>query len=344
MSIFGAGPQFWEGIAGFTRKMLSPYLRKMPARVQSVQGTAPNQTAVVARADELAALAAGEISEIARPSYPVWGSVVAGQQVWCLVDGAGLHVMGTPGSAGGGGSTSDLLGAKNAAEALSTYPAGNTIAFGDATTTGWPVTHVLVVTDNRTPFRNHQVIVEQPSGRTWRRVWDPALASGAGAWTAFGELPGVADKAKLDGLGPTVGGFSVYRSVAQLNLINLESTKVLFDAKQWDDANWFNATNSRYAPQRAGRYSLNASVRVIGTAGNARLALMLFKNGILLLYLSHQHTSGSAQPMNISGTAIVEANGTTDYFEVFVFHNFGASTADIEEGSTSTYFQGYKLP
>lgn len=198
MSIFGAGPQFWEGIAGFTRKMLSPYLRKMPARVQSVQGTAPNQTAVVARADELAALAAGEISGIARPPYPVWGSVVVGQQVWCLVDGAGLHVMGTPG--GGGGSTSDLLGAKNAAEALSTYPEGNTIAFGDATTTGWPATHVLVVTDNRTPFRNHQVIVEQPSGRTWRRVWDPALASGAGAWTAFGELPGAADKAKLDGL------------------------------------------------------------------------------------------------------------------------------------------------
>lgn len=186
MSIFGAGPQFWEGIAGFTRKMLSPYLRKMPARVQSVQGTAPNQTAVVARADELAALAAGEISEIARPAYPVWGSVVVGQQVWCLVDGAGLHVMGTPG--GGGGSTSDLLGAKNAAEALSTYPAGNTIAFGDATTTGWPVTHVLVVTDNRTPFRNQQVIVEQPSGRTWRRVWDPALASGVGAWVGLASL------------------------------------------------------------------------------------------------------------------------------------------------------------
>lgn len=121
MSIFGAGPQFWEGIAGFTRKMLSPYLRKMPASVQSVQGTAPSQTAVVARADELAALAAGEINEIARPAYPVWGSVVVGQQVWCLVDGAGLHVMGTPDAHNHAKPKDHILGANHVWDSATGY-------------------------------------------------------------------------------------------------------------------------------------------------------------------------------------------------------------------------------
>lgn len=129
MSIFGAGPQFWEGVAGFTRRMLSPYVRKMPARVQSVQGTAPNQTAVVARADELAALAAGEIGEIARPAYPVWGSVVVGQQVWCLVDGAGLHVMGTPGG-----------GVNTLAPPERVYKAADFVGYSRAFVAGWQST------------------------------------------------------------------------------------------------------------------------------------------------------------------------------------------------------------
>jgi hypothetical protein len=150
-----------------------------------------------------------------------------------------------------------------------------------------------------------------------------------------------ADKAKLDAM--PRGLFSAYRATDQLNIADATNVKVQFGTEEYDVDGWFDPTNHRYTPQLAGKYWLNGAVRVLGTAGGARLALMVFKNGAFYRYMSHQHTSGSAQPMNIPGGCQVDANGSTDYFELYIFHSFGASTADIEGGLEATYFQGFYL-
>lgn len=96
MSILGPGADFWASVAGFVRPLLAPYLKVMDAEVVSVEGSPPNQMAVVARPDEKRAVASGEIAAVPRIPYPVYGAVEIGSRVWCLSWKGGLRIMGAP--------------------------------------------------------------------------------------------------------------------------------------------------------------------------------------------------------------------------------------------------------
>lgn len=170
-------PRFWHALDRRVKGLTRGGLTKFQAKVLEV-GSPGGANAGKVRVQRY-----GEGAQSGRGFSPVIGAVPAvGDTVWCFGDFAGPVVMTGGGGAPGGGV--QLLGAKNAADALSTYPEGSSLAYADATTTGWPTTHALVITHRHTDYRNRQIVYRSNTNERWERFWDPDKAGGAG-WTPF---------------------------------------------------------------------------------------------------------------------------------------------------------------
>jgi hypothetical protein len=94
-------------------------------------------------------------------------------------------------------------------------------------------------------------------------------------------------------------------------------TKVLFQVEEYDTNNCF--ANSKFTPTVEGYYQLNAAVRVEGTSGTGEMMIVIWKNGSEYKRGTNQSGTQIASDfwtMQVSG--MVYANGTTDYFEIYV--------------------------
>ena len=87
-----------------------------------------------------------------------------------------------------------------------------------------------------------------------------------------------------------------------------------------------------FAPNVAGYYQINAQVTMDVTTSDLYM-MFLYKNGSGYKRLS-QTSNSTTYGQN--GSVVVEANGSTDYFEIY--HYSGGST-NIESGVHKTYFQ-----
>ena len=141
------------------------------------------------------------------------------------------------------------------------------------------------------------------------------------------------------------GFFSAYQGAAQPDIPDNTQTKVVLDTEEVDISGWFvpgtGTTGSRYTPQREGWYELQGAARFSGPAVDAsRVSLSVSKNGSQYKLINLSHTSGTTnQVIGVSGSCYVQANGTTDFFELYVFHTYGAARA-LTVGSEYTWFQG----
>ncbi len=125
---------------------------------------------------------------------------------------------------------------------------------------------------------------------------------------------------------------------AQPNVV----TFLRMDTEQYDLSNWFDTVTGRFRPQLAGYYRLTASVFVQSQMSTdlTYLALLMFKNGSLDKSLHQLNTQGPLGDNLLSGSLIVKANGTTDYFQPGVRQN---SAVEKQTGYGSTggnHFQG----
>jgi hypothetical protein len=119
--------------------------------------------------------------------------------------------------------------------------------------------------------------------------------------------------------------------------------KVTFDTENFDTNN--NFANSRFTPTVEGYYQLNAEVRLDGVSGTGEMMIVIWKNG-----------SGYKRGTNQSGTqiasnfwamqvsSVVYANGTTDYFEIYVQQGSGGNvTVTAVNDPAITWFNGCML-
>jgi len=146
------------------------------------------------------------------------------------------------------------------------------------------------------------------------------------------------------GLVTLPGTFLVYLNTTQ-SILNNTLTKVQFNAEDRDPNGWFDsATNYRYTPQAAGIYLLYAAVSFEPATANTTCQVKLYKNGSAIAELAMIGTSG-AQDNTYSGSFQVDANGSTDYFEVFVVHNQGTAKPLYGDATAQrwTYFGGNLL-
>lgn len=122
--------------------------------------------------------------------------------------------------------------------------------------------------------------------------------------------------------GPT---FSAYKSGGTQSYSTSTWTKVTFETESWDSAG--NFASSRFTPTTAGYYQLNV---MISASFGTRCAI--YKNGASI---SRGFGVGSIEQIGLS--KIVSANGSTDYFEIYVWDD---SSPEVYQGEAFTWFDG----
>jgi hypothetical protein len=144
---------------------------------------------------------------------------------------------------------------------------------------------------------------------------------------------GAVTQSKLGaGVAGTGPAFSAYASGSQA-LTTGGATKILFDVEEFDTNSTF--ASSRFTPNVAGYYQLNANVRPNNANQEAQVSIQ--KNGAGYKNGSNVNV-GSGNQFGTVVSTLVYANGTTDYFEVFCY--IGSSSAGTSGGFQSTWFNG----
>ena len=113
------------------------------------------------------------------------------------------------------------------------------------------------------------------------------------------------------------------------------STKVRFNSEIIDLNNEFDSSSTyRFTPTIAGWYQINYLVTISSTVGNAYIRL--YKNGSIYKNSSY----GAGYVGAGAAGSLVYANGTTDYFEVYIYNGTGL-TISLAADTTQSEFSGF---
>lgn len=109
-------------------------------------------------------------------------------------------------------------------------------------------------------------------------------------------------------------------------------TKVNFDTKFFDTNNNFSTANSRFTPTVPGYYQLNSSAQLELSAASPTGTTIfgLYMNGV-------QFQRGARIPNSVGATGvtfstIVSANGSSDYFEMWIIQGSGGGAITESSG------------
>jgi uncharacterized protein YegP (UPF0339 family) len=133
--------------------------------------------------------------------------------------------------------------------------------------------------------------------------------------------------------------FSVTLSANQ-SMATSTNTKIQWDTSEFDLTDDFDTTtNYRFTPSVEGYYLFNFNLFM--DANNTQLIFrgQLYKNGSLHKR-GLQQADSIATDTTANGSILAYANGTTDYFELYMYHNLG-STRNLQSNSSLNYFQGF---
>jgi hypothetical protein len=135
--------------------------------------------------------------------------------------------------------------------------------------------------------------------------------------------------------------FSAYQTVSQTGLTSGVVAKITFTAEDFDTANCYDTTTSRFTPNVAGYYQINAAVSLQTAASTGSHIIYVYKNGTTFSRGNRQLSTVS-MVAGLTVSQLIYMNGTTDYLEIHSFSNAG--TFSTEPGSASeriTWFNGY---
>lgn len=145
------------------------------------------------------------------------------------------------------------------------------------------------------------------------------------------------------GIYGNIPAFSAYSNANQTPSTGV-STKVIFGTKSYDTNSNYDPTLGRFTPTVAGYYQLISSVSMAADSGISSARIYITKNGAAQYIPSSEHTglSGGGYYTPIV-SALVYANGTTDYFEVYGFVEGTGTNRYLFSSSAglhATVFQG----
>ena len=128
--------------------------------------------------------------------------------------------------------------------------------------------------------------------------------------------------------------FSAYQN-SSTSLTNGGFTKVLFQVEEFDTANCYDTSTSKFTPNVAGYYQFNYVLNLSGGTIN-RTQMVIYKNGSSFKVVrDSSSTAGDIE----CGSALIYANGSTDYFEFYAY--CGGASGATWAASASTYVQGF---
>ena len=176
-------------------------------------------------------------------------------------------------------------------------------------------------------------LVLQSSGGGQITIQEPATAS-----NFTQSLPAATGTVMVSGNMPA---FSAYGTANQ-SVTSGVITKVVLNAEDFDTANCFDSTtNYRFTPNVAGYYQFNLpATSFSNTTQMTGVVSSLYKNGSQ--YALNQSALGTNSVIqSVSLSIIAYANGTTDYFEMYVQLNAsGGSPVISGSSSRPTSFSG----
>lgn len=136
----------------------------------------------------------------------------------------------------------------------------------------------------------------------------------------------------------TQGMFRARRTSSQ-SIAASTTAKVQLTTEDIDPDNWFDpTTNYRYTPQVAGYYHLDLTAK--WSISDGYWELKLYKNGseIKSVLMPSAGTAGT-NGATLSFSDVVQANGSSDYFEMYATNNDAGSARNL----TAAYFSGHRI-
>jgi hypothetical protein len=139
---------------------------------------------------------------------------------------------------------------------------------------------------------------------------------------------------------PNSVSFSVHKNTTnQAGLTTSDWTQITFSTELFDTNSNF-ATNA-FTPTVAGKYLLSAAVGFTSSEDTRTYGLGIYKNGALAHVGSSTSSGVTGATVQATVTAIVDANGSSDVFTLYAFHDATAATAS--GAIVSTWFSGARL-
>ena len=134
------------------------------------------------------------------------------------------------------------------------------------------------------------------------------------------------------GTGPA---FSAAQTTSQ-TFSSATITKVTLNSEEFDTNNCFDSTtNYRYTPTVAGYYQFNFAALPPSASRAGEVQIILYRNGGA--FKSGNDIQSTASII-LTGSALGYANGTTDYFELYLYVQTGGTVTGV---GLQTYFQGF---
>ncbi len=139
----------------------------------------------------------------------------------------------------------------------------------------------------------------------------------------------------------TISAFSVHRNgTDQTSIGTGGATKVTWTTEDFDTNDDFGT--STFTPTVSGKYLLTATAHWVAINDGVLYYVYIYKNGAVEKEL--RINAGGSGSNGSSLNAIVEANGSGDYFDMYVRQNeSGPGTSDLDGDANKTYFQGFKI-
>jgi len=157
------------------------------------------------------------------------------------------------------------------------------------------------------------------------------LAAPAVAGTNTLTLP--AQIATLSFNGPAFSAYlSSNQSIGSGSLAKMQCNTEEFDTNN----NYDNSTNYRFTPTVAGYYQVSGGAELRYTSGSLSSFICIYKNGSAFKFGSNTMNTNVYQQVTVS--ALIYLNGSTDYVEMYAQQNSGGS-ANIGGNQNTSYFQ-----
>jgi D-ribose pyranose/furanose isomerase RbsD len=121
-------------------------------------------------------------------------------------------------------------------------------------------------------------------------------------------------------------------------MANQTATKIAFASEVFDTDSAYDTSNSRFTPQTAGKYAITANIRFNSSTDFNDNILRIYKNGSSVV--QHQQSNYHYESNTI--TSIITLNGSSDYVEIYGYHNAGGNV-DNESDTAHSLFQGYRI-
>ena len=125
----------------------------------------------------------------------------------------------------------------------------------------------------------------------------------------------------------------------QQSISNTTNTVMVFDQEDYDTGSDYDTSNGRFTPGEAGKYFLHSIVRLdSGNVDFDTFTLRILKNGSLAYNFTAFHSNYNS----VAVSGIVQANGSSDYFQIDIYQNSGSSK-NVTTNKNYTFFQGFKI-